>query len=158
MLCDGYVYRMDLIFPKSCQLAYDPSPLDDTSNRRPLGRNNGSSNPYWSPGSHRSLWGWLPRDKAIHPLWFINLIWTVAIEEFSYHQWPSTIWHGSIQDLHRYEDPPSVRWYLADGQTQVLKEFVMKGVQGKPKACLEHLFIHFYTVYPFIVAFFWLIR
>ena len=100
----------------------------------------------------------LPRNKTIHPFWFINLIWTVVVEEFPYRQRPGTIWHDSVQDLHRYEDPLGVWGYLADGKAQVLKEFAIKGVQGKPKTCLEHLFIHSYTVYPFIVTFFQLIR
>ena len=40
------VYRTDLICPKSYQRACAMSPLDDTSNRRPLGRSNGYSSPY----------------------------------------------------------------------------------------------------------------
>ena len=47
------------------------------------------------------------------------------MEEFSYRQRSGTIWHGSIQDLHRYKDPLGILEYLADGQAQVLKKFAM---------------------------------
>ena len=58
----------------------------------------------------------LPRNKTIHSFWFIYLIWTVAVEEFPYRQQSGTIWHGSVQDLYRYKDPPGIKRYLANGK------------------------------------------
>ena len=70
----------------------------------------------------------LPRDEAMHSPRLVNLIWTVAMEELSYGQRSGTIRHGSVQDLHCYENPPGVRGYLADGQAQVLEEFSLECV------------------------------
>ena len=67
----------------------------------------------------------LLRDKTIHSLWFVNLIWTVAMDEFLYCQRFGTVWHGSVQDLHRYKNPLGILEYLADGQAQVLEMFAM---------------------------------
>ena len=52
----------------------------------------------------------------------------LAVEEFPYRQRSGTIWHGFVQDLHRYEDPLGIWGYFVDEQAQVLKEFAMKGV------------------------------
>ena len=65
----------------------------------------------------------LPRGKTVQSLQLINFIWTVAMKEFPYCQRFGTVRHSSVQDLHRYENPPGIRGYLADGQTQVLEKF-----------------------------------
>ena len=96
----------------------------------------------------------LPRGKTVHSLLLINFIWTVAMEEFPYCQRSSTVRHSFVQDLHRYENSPGIRGYLANGQTQVLEKFSLQRVQGEPKASLECLFVHPYVVHPVIVAFF----
>ena len=80
--------------------------------------------------------------KLYIPLDFVYLVWTVAMEELLYGQRSGTIRHGSVQDLHCNKNPPGVRGYLVDGQTQVLEEFSLESVQREPKPSLECLFIH----------------
>ena len=41
-------YKMNVILPKLCRRAYNPSLLDGSSIRHPLGRNNDSSSLYLS--------------------------------------------------------------------------------------------------------------
>ena len=91
--------------------------------------------------------------KLYTPPQLVNLIRTVAVKEFSHRQTPTTVSRGTIQDLHCYEDPPRVRRYLINGQTQTHEELTVKGAQWEPKSRFQHLFIYTNTLYTIKVAF-----